>query len=76
MAAYGNFGLRQWTVEEAYIDNIVIKNTSNNQILNQFDFNSGTNPFPEGTIASGIMGDSPALDITNCTGPGESTILP
>jgi len=76
MAAYGNFGLRQWTTEEAYVDNIVIKNTLNSQILSQYDFNTGTNPFPEGTIESDIMAGSPALYITNSTGLGETTILP
>jgi len=80
MAAYGNFGLREnLGVEEAYFDNIVIKNTLNDQILNQIDFNAGVNPFADSStseIVTGIMGDSPVLYISKCTQVGDISVLP
>lgn len=64
LAAYGKFGFRQTSSvceDEAYFDNIVITNTANNQVLLKYDFNSGENPFAEGEIIKGAMGDSNAL---------------
>lgn len=76
MAAYGLFGFRETSVVAAYFDNIVIKNTANNTIIFQEDFNKKVNPFPEGEIVSGEMGDSPAILMTALTGgPGEICVL-
>lgn len=80
MAAYGKFGIREnMGVEEAYFDNIIIKNTLNNQVLIQIDFNSNINPFSDSSssqIVSGIMGDSPALQISKCSGSSDISVLP
>lgn len=79
-AAYGKLGFRQYagadTSEEAYYDNIVIKNTANNQIIYQNDFNSGVNPFSEGEIKKGTLGDDNALFMSNLTGTYRECVLP
>jgi len=64
MAAYGMFGFRQTSGgygDEAYYDNILITNTANKQVLKQYDFNADVNPFTEGEIVKGVMGDTSAL---------------
>lgn len=76
MAAYGLFGFRETTSVAAYFDNIVIKNTLANTIIFQENFDSNTNPFPEGEIVKGVMGDSPAIFMTALTnGAGEICVI-
>lgn len=79
MAAYGLFGFRESANvvdEQAYFDNIVIKNTAkNNAILYQEDFNKNENPFAEGEIVNGAMGDSPALLMAALTGSANECVL-
>lgn len=62
-AKYGMYGHRACTDESYYVDNIVIKNTKTDKVLEQFNFDDDDNPFYDGEIIPMDNG-SPALYLT------------
>lgn len=72
-AEYGIFGFRACADEGYYVDNIVIKDTKTDKVLDKFDFNDGENPFYEGEILK--MNDSPALYMASLSFSGADLCL-